>query len=347
MDIQPVVGIIMGSQSDWPTMRRAADALGELGIAYEKRIVSAHRTPERLYTYAKEAEGRGLKVIIAGAGGAAHLPGMAASLTCLPVLGVPIKSRALSGLDSLLSIVQMPSGIPVATLAIGDSGAYNAGLMAAQILALADPALASRLREWRQAHTSTVAEEPSRCRPLNALPRGSVIGIVGGGQLGRMLAQAAAKLGFKASIFSPETDSPAFDVAAFRHCAAYDDAEALGQIRRQADVVTFEFENIPSDALAIIERRCPVSPPRRALEVSQNRIAERRFLASLGLPVAPWAEIANRRGTRARLHRAFRRGGARRGRLSQASLAGLRWKGPDAHGGHGGPSSRRKTGWRA
>ena len=161
MNMQPVVGIIMGSQSDWPTMRRAADALGELGIAYEKRIVSAHRTPERLYTYAKEAEGRGLKVIIAGAGGAAHLPGMTASLTCLPVLGVPIKSRSLLGLDSLLSIVQMPSGIPVATLAIGDSGAFNAGLMAAQILALADPSLASRLREWRASHTSTVTEEPS------------------------------------------------------------------------------------------------------------------------------------------------------------------------------------------
>ncbi len=161
MNMQPVVGIIMGSQSDWPTMRRAADALSELGIAYEKRIVSAHRTPERLYTYAKEAEGRGLKVIIAGAGGAAHLPGMTASLTCLPVLGVPIKSRSLLGLDSLLSIVQMPSGIPVATLAIGDSGAFNAGLMAAQILALADPSLASRLREWRASHTSTVSEEPS------------------------------------------------------------------------------------------------------------------------------------------------------------------------------------------
>lgn len=161
MDTQPAVGIIMGSQSDWPTMRRAADALGELGIAYEKRIISAHRTPERLYTYAREAEGRGLKVIIAGAGGAAHLPGMTASLTCLPVLGVPITSRALSGLDSLLSIVQMPSGIPVATLAIGEGGAFNAGLMAAQILALADPALATRLRDWRAAHTSTVAEEPS------------------------------------------------------------------------------------------------------------------------------------------------------------------------------------------
>jgi 5-(carboxyamino)imidazole ribonucleotide synthase len=129
--------------------------------------------------------------------------------------------------------------------------------------------------------------------PAERLPRGSVIGIVGGGQLGRMLAQAAAKLGFRASIFSPETDSPAFDVAAFRHCAAYDDAEALAKFAAEADAVTFEFENIPSDALAVIERRCPVSPPRRALEVSQNRIAERRFLASLDLPVAPWAEIAN------------------------------------------------------
>jgi 5-(carboxyamino)imidazole ribonucleotide mutase len=161
MNTQPLVGIIMGSQSDWPTMRRAADALDELGVAYEKRIISAHRTPERLYAYAKGAEGRGLKVIVAGAGGAAHLPGMTASLTPLPVLGVPITSRALSGLDSLLSIVQMPSGIPVATLAIGDSGAFNAGLLAAQILALADPGLASRLRDWRVAHTSAVAEEPS------------------------------------------------------------------------------------------------------------------------------------------------------------------------------------------
>jgi 5-(carboxyamino)imidazole ribonucleotide mutase len=161
MNTQPVVGIIMGSQSDWPTMRRAADALDELGVAYEKRIVSAHRTPERLYTYARDAHGRGLQVIIAGAGGAAHLPGMTASLTDLPVLGVPIGSRALSGLDSLLSIVQMPAGIPVATLAIGDSGAFNAGLLAAQILALADPGLAARLRDWRQAHTATVTEEPS------------------------------------------------------------------------------------------------------------------------------------------------------------------------------------------
>jgi 5-(carboxyamino)imidazole ribonucleotide mutase len=160
MDMQPAVGIIMGSQSDWPTMRRAAEALDELQVPYEKRIVSAHRTPDRLYAYAKDAEGRGLKVIIAGAGGAAHLPGMTASMTCLPVLGVPVKSRALSGLDSLLSIVQMPSGVAVGTLAIGEAGAFNAGLMAAQILALSDPALAGRLKTWRDAHCGSVAEEP-------------------------------------------------------------------------------------------------------------------------------------------------------------------------------------------
>jgi 5-(carboxyamino)imidazole ribonucleotide mutase len=160
MDMQPAVGIIMGSQSDWPTMRRAAEALDALQVAYERRIVSAHRTPDRLYAYARDAESRGLKVIIAGAGGAAHLPGMAAAMTCLPVLGVPVTSRALSGLDSLLSIVQMPSGIPVATLAIGEAGAANAGLMAAQILALSDPALAARLKIWRDAQTASVAEEP-------------------------------------------------------------------------------------------------------------------------------------------------------------------------------------------
>jgi 5-(carboxyamino)imidazole ribonucleotide mutase len=161
MTSQPLIGIIMGSQSDWPTMRHAAAVLDELGIAHETRIVSAHRTPERLYAYAREAEGRGLKVIVAGAGGAAHLPGMAASMTCLPVLGVPVKTSSLSGLDSLLSIVQMPGGVPVGTLAVGDAGATNAGLLAAQILALADPALAKRVADWRKARTDAVAESPS------------------------------------------------------------------------------------------------------------------------------------------------------------------------------------------
>jgi 5-(carboxyamino)imidazole ribonucleotide mutase len=158
---QPRVGIIMGSQSDWPTMKRAADVLAELAVAHEVRIVSAHRTPDRMYAYAKEAAGRGLKIIIAGAGGAAHLPGMVASLTTLPVLGVPVRSKALDGIDSLYSIVQMPAGVPVGTLAIGEAGAFNAGLLAAQILATEDAALASRVAAWRAARTAAVADVPS------------------------------------------------------------------------------------------------------------------------------------------------------------------------------------------
>ncbi|MEQ9518869.1 MAG: 5-(carboxyamino)imidazole ribonucleotide mutase [Parvibaculum sp.] len=156
-----LVGIIMGSQSDWPTMKHAADILEALKVPHEVRIVSAHRTPDRMTDYAKSAKSRGLKVIIAGAGGAAHLPGMTAAMTPLPVLGVPIKSSALSGQDSLLSIVQMPGGIPVGTLAIGDAGAKNAALLASAILALSDNALAKRLEAWRRAQTDAVAEIPS------------------------------------------------------------------------------------------------------------------------------------------------------------------------------------------
>jgi 5-(carboxyamino)imidazole ribonucleotide mutase len=154
------VGIIMGSRSDWETMRHAAETLEALGVPHETRIVSAHRTPERLYEYARGAAGRGLKVIVAGAGGAAHLPGMAASLTRLPVLGVPVESKALSGMDSLLSIVQMPAGVPVGTLAIGKAGAVNAGLLAAAILAVNDDALAQRLEAWRQRQTDAVGDAP-------------------------------------------------------------------------------------------------------------------------------------------------------------------------------------------
>ena len=158
--MKPAVAIIMGSQSDWPTMRHAADILDALAVAYEARIVSAHRTPDRLVSFAKTARDNGFKVIIAGAGGAAHLPGMTAAMTTLPVLGVPVESKALSGQDSLLSIVQMPGGIPVGTLAIGKPGAINAGLMAAAILALQDEALAARLAAWRQRQTDAVAEAP-------------------------------------------------------------------------------------------------------------------------------------------------------------------------------------------
>jgi 5-(carboxyamino)imidazole ribonucleotide mutase len=157
----PLVGVIMGSQSDWATMRIACETLTALGIAHESRIVSAHRTPRRLFSYAGGAKRRGIKVIIAGAGGAAHLPGMAASMTTLPVLGVPVQSRALQGLDSLLSIVQMPGGVPVGTLAIGESGARNAALLAASILALGDPALDRRLVAWRAAQTAAVAKIPA------------------------------------------------------------------------------------------------------------------------------------------------------------------------------------------
>ena len=159
-DHSPPVGIIMGSQSDWSTMREAAGVLDELGVPYETRIVSAHRTPDRLWEYGKTAVDRGLRVIIAGAGGAAHLPGMMASKTRLPVIGVPVQTKALSGVDSLYSIVQMPRGYPVATMAIGAAGAGNAGLMAAAILALDDAALAQRLDAWRAALSASIPEEP-------------------------------------------------------------------------------------------------------------------------------------------------------------------------------------------
>ena len=157
---QPLVGIIMGSSSDWETMRHAAETLEKLGVDHEVKVVSAHRTPKRLYDYAHSAKDRGLKVIIAGAGGAAHLPGMAASMTILPVLGVPVESQALKGMDSLLSIVQMPAGVPVGTLAIGRAGAVNAGLLAASILATTDESLSARVERYREEQTRAVAEQP-------------------------------------------------------------------------------------------------------------------------------------------------------------------------------------------
>lgn len=165
MSASKAVAIIMGSRSDWPTMKGAADALTELDVAFEVRIVSAHRTPERLYSFARGARAAGYKVIVAGAGGAAHLPGMTASLTDLPVLGVPIQSKTLNGLDSLLSIVQMPAGVPVGTLAVGEAGARNAGLLAAKIVALGDPALAARLERAREQLAASVPETVSETAP--------------------------------------------------------------------------------------------------------------------------------------------------------------------------------------
>jgi 5-(carboxyamino)imidazole ribonucleotide mutase len=158
---KPAVAIVMGSQSDWATMRHAAETLADLGVGHDARIVSAHRTPDRLYAFANGAAGEGFRIVIAGAGGAAHLPGMIASMTLLPVLGVPMETHALGGEDSLHSIVQMPAGVPVGTLAIGEAGAVNAGLLAAQILALGDTALAARLADWRKAQSESVAERPA------------------------------------------------------------------------------------------------------------------------------------------------------------------------------------------
>ena len=158
---QPLVGIIMGSKSDWETMLHAAETLEALGVPFETRVVSAHRTPDELFEYASTAEGRGIEVIIAGAGGSAHLPGMTAAKTLLPVLGVPVESKALKGMDSLLSIVQMPAGVPVGTLAIGRAGAVNAALLAAAVLALSDEGLAERLEAWRKRQSESVAERPS------------------------------------------------------------------------------------------------------------------------------------------------------------------------------------------
>ena len=172
--MKPAVGIIMGSQSDWPTMQRAVEILEALGIAHETRIVSAHRTPARLYRYARSAQRRGLKVIIAGAGGAAHLPGMTASMTNLPVLGVPIESRALKGLDSLLSIAQMPAGIPVGTLAIGEAGAVNAALLAAAILALDNRKIAAALATWRRGRTAAVKRSPVKTAATKKRPTAKI-----------------------------------------------------------------------------------------------------------------------------------------------------------------------------
>ena len=232
---QAKIGIIMGSLSDWPTMKCAADVLDELGVAYEAKVVSAHRTPKRLYEYAETAKARGLQVIIAGAGGAAHLPGMTAAITQLPVLGVPIARETLSGQDSLLSIVQMPAGVPVGTLAIGKAGATNAGLLAAQILALADDDLAKRRggaiapsRRRRFPRHRRAMPEDTRRAPL---PPGSTIGILGSGQLGRMLAMAAARLGLQTHVYCADS-GPAFDVATRTTKAAFDDTAALSAFAR-------------------------------------------------------------------------------------------------------------------
>jgi len=300
----PLVGVIMGSQSDWSTMQHATSLLEELGVAYEAKIVSAHRTPSRLCAYARSAKQRGLKVIIAGAGGAAHLPGMTASMTPLPVLGVPVKTSTLNGQDSLLSIVQMPRGIPVGTLAIGDSGAANAAILAASILAAhAEHAdIAEALDHFRSKQTASVAQEPtstpsvvhtpasSERPPKLAVPQltvqpgpaellpGSTIGVLGGGQLARMIGTAAAYLGYRMHVFCPDPDSPAFHVADDTTVAEYNDKSALDSFAASVDVVTYEFENVPLDCVQYLATWRPVRPSPTVLETCQDRLLEKTFV---------------------------------------------------------------------
>ncbi len=281
----PEVAIIMGSQSDWETMQHTAEQLEAFGIPHETNIVSAHRTPDRLYAFTKEAKARGVKIIIAGAGGAAHLPGMAASLTTLPVLGVPVETKSLEGLDSLLSIVQMPAGVPVGTLAIGKSGAVNAALLAASILALSDKALGAKLEKFRTQQTKAGGAKAKMIAP------GATIGIIGGGQLGRMSAMAAAELGYKAHIFSPDHDDPASLVAALKTLAEYSDKNKLRAFAKSVDVVTFEFENIPHESVELLEQLVPVYPGSGVLKTCRNRLREKSFVQSLGIGTAPFAKV--------------------------------------------------------
>src|SRR5262249_37353338 len=282
------VAIIMGSQSDWSTMKHAAKTLDALRIGYDARIVSAHRTPKRLYEFASGARKAGFKVIIAGAGGAAHLPGMAASMTPLPVLGVPVNTHALEGKDSLLSILQMPGGIPVGTLAIGKAGATNAALLAAAVIALSDAKVAKRLDAWRAPQTKAV---PRRPKDWTLVKPGATIGILGGGQLARMLAIAAAPLGLRCHVYSPEKDSCAFDVVHAGTCASYEDETALARFASAVDVITYEFENVPANTAAFLARRKAVLPDPNVLETTQDRLVEKDFVSALKIATAPYASV--------------------------------------------------------
>ena len=224
-------------------------------------------------------------MIIAGAGGAAHLPGMVASMTTLPVLGVPVESRTLKGLDSLLSIAQMPGGVPVATFAIGEAGAKNAALQAAAILALSDAALDKRLKAWRARQTRSVAKiaQMSEIKRLaKPVPPGGVIGIIGGGQLGRMLALAAARLGLKAAIYNDGHNAPAFQVTPLQLAAAYDERNMLTGFAEICDAITFEFENLPSESIAYLASLKPLHPGQRALEATQDRLHGKKLCALAG-----------------------------------------------------------------
>jgi len=304
----PLVAVIMGSQSDWETMKHAASTLEVLGIPHESRIVSAHRTPERMYAFAKSAKSKGFKVIIAGAGGAAHLPGMVAALTTLPVLGVPVQSKALKGMDSILSIAQMPGGVPVGTLAIGTSGAINAALLAASILASCGsyPEITTALEKFREKQTEGVAEFPEMKSshetivtnlPIptqtidQPLPTGSTIGIIGGGQLAKMITQAATTLGYKTHVYCPDKLSPSFQVTDSHTVGEYTDKKSLALFAANVDVITYEFENIPTETIEYVSQFVPVRPSSKILATCQNRIREKQFVNQAGIATTKYSEV--------------------------------------------------------
>ena len=277
-------------------MSAAAVLLEEFGVAYEKNVVSAHRTPHWLAEYAGAAQGRGLQVIIAGAGGAAHLPGMAAAFTTLPVLGVPVESRALKGLDSLLSIAQMPAGVPVGTLAIGEPGAKNAALLAVSILALHDEALRGEVGEaYRAAQTAKVRAAETACRQSmsdrNRSFPAAIVGCLGGGQLGRMFALAARRMGYRVHTVDPTPDSPTGQISDREYNAPFDDIATLIEFASGVDVVTYEFENIPVEALDALAPHAMLRPGRNVLYIAQNRRREKEFLQASGFPVAPFRVV--------------------------------------------------------
>ena len=292
----PLVGVVMGSSSDWATMRHASELLSEFGIVHETRVVSAHRTPEAMYDYARSARDRGVRCIIAGAGGAAHLPGMLAASTTVPVLGVPVPSRHLQGLDSLYSIVQMPKGVPVATFAIGDAGAANVALFAVAMLADGDArvVVAARRLPCLLARAGGGDDAPAAVtRPIGPTgptgPTGPIlppatIGVLGGGQLGRMFAIAARAMGYRMIALDPDADAPVRHVVDEHLVAPYDDPGALDDMAARCAVVTTEFENPPAAALERLAARTVVAPDPHAVAIAQDRRPRKRSSKGSGCP---------------------------------------------------------------